>query len=82
MLLDLFIVCACVFCLHVYLGEYYVCAWCLWRSEEGVGSPGIGVRDGFELPWGSWESILGPVEEHPILVTAKSSLQTPFISAL
>ena len=53
-----------------------------WGQKEGVGSPGIGVRDGFELPWGSWESILGPVEEHPILVTAKSSLQTPFISAL
>jgi hypothetical protein len=29
---------------------HHICTWCLWRSEEGAGSPGTGVSDGCELP--------------------------------
>lgn len=38
-----------MFCLHVYLCK-------------GVGSPGT---DSYELPCGSWEFHLGPLEDHP-----------------
>lgn len=31
---------------------HHVCAWCPWRSEEGVGSPGPGVKDGYEPLFG------------------------------
>lgn len=34
--------------LPAYMSVYYMCAWCLWRPEEGVGASGIGVKDGCE----------------------------------
>ena len=36
----------CVSALPPYICIYmnmYVCVWCLWRVEEGVGTPGTGV---------------------------------------
>lgn len=38
----------CLVCMHV----YHIHAWCLRRSELGIGSPGTGVLDGCELPHG------------------------------
>lgn len=40
-----------------------------------VRSPGTGAMDGCELPGGSWESNLGPLEEQPTLLTAEPFLQ-------
>jgi hypothetical protein len=58
--------CVLVFCLHV----------CLF---EGVIFPGTGVIDSCEQPCGCWDLNLGPLEEQPVLLTAKSSLQPPTI---
>lgn len=43
-------------CLYV----HYVHAWCLWRSEEGIGSPGTGIMDGCETLYGYWGSDQDP----------------------
>ena len=37
------------------MSVHYVPVLCHWRPEEGIGSPGIGVTDGCELPCGCWE---------------------------
>lgn len=41
----------CVFCLHLR-------AWCLQRSAERVRSPGTGVTEGCELPYGAGDRAL------------------------
>ena len=33
----------------------HVCAWCPWKSEEGVRSRGTGEIDGYMPPYGIWE---------------------------
>lgn len=43
----------------------------------GVGGAATGAIDGRELPCGSWESNLCPLEEQPTLLTAKPFLQPP-----
>lgn len=37
-----------------------VCMQCLWRPEEGVGSPGTGITDGCWPPVGvgNWTQVL------------------------
>ena len=37
------------------------------------------VTDGCEPPCGCWELSPGPLQEHPVLLTTKSSLQHPEI---
>ena len=54
---------------------YHMHAWCFWKPEEGIGSPGAGVTNGCEPPCGCWESNLGPPGEQPVLLTAVLSLQ-------
>ena len=49
---------------------------------EGVGSPGTGATDNCELPCGYWELNLGPLEEQPVLLTAKLSLQLGYIDVV
>lgn len=39
-------------------------------------SNGTTVRDNSELPCGCWELNSGPLEEQPVLLTAKPPLQT------
>lgn len=34
-------------------------AWCLQSSEECIQSPGTGVRDDYEAPYGCWDLNLG-----------------------
>lgn len=46
------------------------CAWCPWRPEEGIRSPGPGIMEGCEVP-----SNLGPMQECPVLLTSDLSLQ-------
>lgn len=50
---------------------------CLWRSEEGIRYPEIGVVDGCELQCGCLESNTGSLEEQPALLTTEASLQHP-----
>lgn len=40
------------------MSVHHICAWCLQRPEMGIRSPEIGVIDGWELPFGYWESKL------------------------
>nr|XP_042133715.1 A disintegrin and metalloproteinase with thrombospondin motifs 17-like [Peromyscus maniculatus bairdii] len=47
------------------------------RTEEGIGSPGTGVIDSCESPCGCWELDVDPLEEQPMLLTIKLSLQPP-----
>ena len=58
-------------CMYV----HHMCAWCLRRPEEGVGSPGTGAMDGCELPCGCWELNRGPLQEQQGLFTAEPPLQ-------
>lgn len=43
---------------------------------EGAESPGAGVTDCWELLHGCWKLNPGPVEEWPVLLTAKPSVQS------
>lgn len=43
-----------MFCLSICL-VHHVCAWPC-GSEEGVGSPGSGITDGWKHPHGCWDS--------------------------
>ena len=43
--------------------------------REGVRSPGTGVTGSCELPCRFWELNPGPLEEQPVLVTTKPTLQ-------
>lgn len=48
----------------------YECFACMY-----VGFPRTGSTEGFDWSWGCRESNLGPMEEQPVLLTAKPSLQ-------
>lgn len=52
-----------------------MCAYCLQRSEEGIGSYGSGVMSGCELPKGFRETGSGLWQEQQALVTAEPTLQ-------
>ena len=54
--------CVLVFCLHV-------------CSYKGVGFPGTGATDSYELPCGSWESNQGSPEGQPVPLTTEPYLQ-------
>ena len=51
-------------CLHA----HHVHAWEPQIPEEGVGFPGIGNRDGCELPCGCWELNSGPLQEQEVFL--------------
>ena len=46
---------------------------CLWRTEEDVRSPVVGVIDGYELT--DWELNSSPFEEQSLLLTSEPSLR-------
>lgn len=72
--LVLFTVYGCFNCMYVCVPS--VCAWFLWRPEEGIESPETRITDSWELPCRCWELNLGPLEEQqPVLLIAESSLQ-------
>lgn len=58
----LIFLCVLACCLHICL--------CV-----GVGSPGTKVTSRCEVPFGCWKLNPGPLEEQPVLLTAKPSLQ-------
>jgi hypothetical protein len=70
-ILSLFFLYVQVFWLHVCAP--HVC-WCLKRTDDGVRSPGTGGIEGCETLDGCWEPYLDPLQEHPVLLTAKQSL--------
>ena len=51
-------------------------AWCPEKPEEDIGYPETGLTNSCELLCGCWELNSGPLEGHPLLLTAEpSSLQ-------
>ena len=68
----------CISVLPNYVYTNHIRAWCLQRSEEGVGSPRTGVIDGCEPPCRCQELNSGLLEEQPVLLTTKPSLQSSF----
>lgn len=50
---------------------------CLWGSEEGIGTPTTGVRNGCEPPDGCQESTPSPLKKGPVSLTAEPPLQPP-----
>ena len=51
---------------YVYVHHFHAC-WILWTWELQM--------IGYEPPYGSWESNLGPLEEQPVLQTTELFLQ-------
>lgn len=45
------------------------------RPEEGMDSPRTGVKDGYKLLCGSWESKPDPLEKQPVLLPTEPSFQ-------
>jgi hypothetical protein len=41
------------------------------RHQSSIRSPGARLTDDCELPCGCWELNQGPVEDHPVLLTAE-----------
>ena len=58
---------------HVWVFCLFVCnvchryAWLLWRSEEGVGSLGTGVKGSYKMPCGYWELNPSPLRASSVL---------------
>jgi hypothetical protein len=52
---------------------FYVYGCCPWRQEVVTGL-GIGVIDGCESLYEGWELNPGPLEKHPVLLTAEPCL--------
>ena len=47
------------------MSMYCVLAWCWWRPEEAIRSPGTGVTDGCEQLCGCWDSNPNPLKKQP-----------------
>lgn len=47
-------------------------AWYLQISEGGLRSPGTGVTEGCDLPWGCWEATPGLLQEQALLISQPS----------
>jgi hypothetical protein len=69
-------VCMCIY-IYIYLYGFFmyryfacrdVCAPHPQRSEDSVGSPGIGIIKGYRLSHGCWELNSGCLEEQPVLL--------------
>lgn len=58
-------------CMHV----YYVCAWCLRRSERIFSPLEMGSLDGCgcEAHFGCWELNSGPLEEEHVLLNNQAT---------
>lgn len=61
-------------CIHVH-APHTMCMQCSQRPEEIIRSPGTGVIDGCEVPYGWWGSNQGLLEEQTVVVTVEPSLQ-------
>lgn len=59
----------CVGILPACISVHHMCARCLWRPEEAVGSPRTGFGDDFDLHVGAGtqNSNMGPLADLPVL---------------
>lgn len=55
--------------------EHHMCAWCLRRLEESIGSPRPGVTDSCVPPNECWEPTPDLLQEQPTLTNSGPSLQ-------
>lgn len=56
-----------------YVCAHHMHAWCLWRSEKGVGSLGTGVTHGHETPCRCWALNPSPLQKQVLLTTEPSA---------
>lgn len=61
----------------MHISAPYAC-WCPWRPQEGLTSPETGVTEGCELPHRCWELNPESLEEKPVLLIPKPSLQPQY----
>lgn len=54
---------------------YHMHAWCLQRTDKGIGSLEPGITDGCEPRCGCWELNPSPLQEQHAILTAEPSLQ-------
>lgn len=54
---------------------YHIQAWCPKRSDGGTGSPATGLTGSCEPSFRCWESNLSLLEQQPLNLTSKPSLQ-------
>lgn len=67
------------FCRYVgvlHISVHHLCIWHQLRPEEGLSPPGTPVIYGCEMPRSSWQLNSGPLEEQPVLLSAKPSFQS------
>lgn len=55
----------CLSLLLAHMCVYHVHAWCTLKLELGIGE--LELTDSCKLPYGCWELILSPVQEHMLL---------------
>lgn len=61
----------CFGCMYVYV----LCAYSVFKEAKGRHQiPGIIIMDSCDWLCGCWEWDLGPLEEHPILLTSEPPL--------
>lgn len=58
----------------MYIVLHHVYVWCLRSLEEGIRSHRTTVTDNYEPLYGCWESNLGPLEKHEMLITTPATL--------
>lgn len=64
----------CLSVLPSYRSVHHVYTWCSRRLEEGIGSMGTGVTDGWEPPHGHWEVNLHRLEEQPVIALDRGAI--------
>lgn len=64
----------CLSVLPSYMSVHHVYTWCSRRPEEGIGSLGTGVTDGWEPPRGHWEVNLHRLEEQPVIALNRRTI--------
>lgn len=78
LMLYLFYKCMCFACML----PCTPCVQGLWRSEEGSGFPGSGIKDDCEWPCGRWEWNMGPLKEDQGSLSAEPSRRPLFVHLL
>lgn len=71
-MLFIFILCVWLLCLDI-------CMWNAYGSQRGMGSPGVWIFDGCELPCGCGGLKLGPLKRQHVSLTPVPFLQSPLL---
>lgn len=70
--LEIYFLMLCVDC-DTHMSGHPVHAWCLWRPEEGIGCPWIGISYCCKLPRECWTWNTEPLQGPQVLSTAEST---------